>query len=332
LRILIISDAWHPQVNGVVRSLAEVTRALRGMGHDAEVVGPDRFRTIPCPTYPEIRLARGARRLLPPMIEGLRPEAVHIATEGPLGWAARRWARARGLPFTTSFHTMFPDYLAMRAGVPRALTFAVLRRFHAPARAVMVSTPTMERLLAARGFRRLVRWQRGVDVDLFRPGEKGLSGRARPIQLFVGRLAVEKNIAAFLSLPTPGTKVVVGDGPMRAELEGRFPDAVFAGAHQGRALARYYAAADVFVFPSRTETFGLVMLEALAAGVPVAAYPVQGPLDVLDGAGVGAMDEDLGRAVVSALKIPGERCRAHALAYSWEASARQFLGHLTPAR
>ncbi len=332
MRILIVSDAWEPQVNGVVRTLRTTRDTLIAEGHDAEIIGPDRFRSIPCPTYPEIRLALGVRRKLPKMIDEFAPDAIHIATEGPLGWSARRYCLKRGHEFTTSFHTMFPDYLRLRTGIPVSWTFAMLRRFHNHSDAVMVATDSVERELKARGFEHLVRWTRGVDVDHFHPRDKDFLDGPRPIQLYVGRVAVEKNIEAFLALPNPGTKYIVGDGPQLTTLQGRFPEVRFVGAKHGEELARHYAAADVFVFPSRTDTFGLVMLEALACGVPVAAYPVQGPVDVLTGSGVGALDEDLSLAVEEALKISSQDCRSFALAHAWPVSVRQFLSHLHPIR
>ena len=332
MRILIVSDAWEPKVNGVVRTLRTTRDTLIAEGHDAEIIGPDRFRSIPCPTYPEIRLALGARRRLPKMIDAVAPDAIHIATEGPLGWAARRYCLKRELQLTTSFHTMFPDYLHLRTGIPVSWTFAMLRRFHRRSSAVMVATESVEQALKARGFVNLVRWTRGVDVEQFHPRDKSFLDGPRPIQLYVGRVSVEKNIEAFLTLPNQGTKYVVGDGPQLAALQARFPEVRFVGAKHGEELARHYASADVFVFPSRTDTFGLVMLEALACGVPVAAYPVQGPVDVLTGSGVGVLDEDLPRAVDAALKIAAEDCRAFALKHAWPVSVRQFLSHLHPIR
>jgi Glycosyltransferase len=330
VNILIVSDAWFPQINGVVRTISTIGAELETMGHRVEVIGPDRFRTIPMPTYPEIRLALGAGRRLWPMIDALRPDCIHIATEGPLGFAARRYCLRRGKPFTTAYHTRFPEYVRDRAPVPLALSYAVVRRFHRPSSAVMVATASIERDLLARGFTNIRRWTRGVDTDLFRPREKGFLAVPRPISLYVGRVAVEKNLEDYLRLDLPGTKVVVGDGPARAELQQKYPNVHWAGAKQGEELARHYAAADVFVFPSRTDTFGLVLLEALASGVPVAAYPVPGPLDVVDGSGTGCLDEDLGRAVQNALSIPPDRCRDHALNYSWRRSAEQFLANLRP--
>ncbi|HEY0832887.1 MAG TPA: glycosyltransferase family 1 protein [Azospirillum sp.] len=330
MNILIVSDAWLPQVNGVVRTIGTVRRELEGMGHTVEVIGPDRFRTIPMPTYPEIRLALGAGRRLPAMIDALRPDCIHIATEGPLGFAARRYCLKRGMPFTTAYHTRFPEYVRDRLPVPLALSYAVVRRFHRPSAAVMVATPSIEQDLRTRGFTNIRRWTRGVDTDLFHPRDKGFLDLARPVLMYVGRVAVEKNLEDFLRLDTPGTKVVVGDGPARAELTAKYPGVVWAGARHGEELAAYYAAADVFVFPSRTDTFGLVLLEALASGVPVAAYPVPGPLDVVNGSGAGCLDEDLGRAVAGALRIAPEVCRDHALNFSWRKSAEQFLANLRP--
>lgn len=332
MRILIVSDAWHPQINGVVRTLSTVKVELERQGHSVEVVGPDRFRTLPMPTYPEIRLALGVGRRLRHLIDAFDPDAIHISTEGPLGFAARRYCMRRGIPFTTAYHTRFPEYIRDRFPVPLSLTYAVVRRFHHRAAAVMVATPSIEADLRARGFSNIKRWSRGVDTELFRPRAERALDLPRPILLSVGRVAVEKNLEAFLTLDVPGTKVVVGDGPQLADYRQRFPEARFLGALQGEDLARIYASADVFVFPSRTDTFGLVLLEALASGVPVAAYPVPGPLDVIGDSGCGCLDEDLGRAVEGALKIPHERCRAHALGYSWQASANQFLDNLRPFR
>jgi glycosyltransferase involved in cell wall biosynthesis len=330
VRILLVTDAWAPQVNGVVRTLQTVSRELERLGHTVRAVTPSEFRTIPCPTYPEIRLALFPRRRLAAILDGFDPDAIHIATEGPLGQVARRLCLKRGLPFTTSYHTRFPDYVHARFRVPRGWTFALMRRFHAAAKGVMVAAPSLRRELTEHGFVNVVPWSRGVDTETFRPGPRDALDGARPIHLYVGRVAVEKNIEAFLSLPLPGTKHVVGDGPLLETLKRKYPDVRFAGARFGTELARSYASADVFVFPSRTDTFGLVMLEALACGVPVAAYPVSGPLDVVDGTGVGVLDEDLGRAVEGARRIPPDVCRAHALAHSWEACARQFLTNLHP--
>ena len=330
MRILLVTDAWAPQVNGVVRTLQTVTQELERLGHTVRAVTPSEFRTIPCPTYPEIRLALFPRRRLTQVLDSFDPDAIHIATEGPLGQVARGLCVKRGLPFTTSYHTRFPDYVHARFRIPRGWTFALMRHFHAAAKGVMVAAPSLRQELTDHGFTNVVPWSRGVDTDTFRPGPKDALDGPRPIHLYVGRVAVEKNIEAFLALPLPGTKHVVGDGPLLDTLKRKYPDVRFSGARFGQDLARSYAAADVFVFPSRTDTFGLVMLEALACGVPVAAYPVSGPLDVVDGTGVGVLDEDLGRAVEGARRIPADACRAHALAHSWEACARQFLGNLHP--
>jgi glycosyltransferase involved in cell wall biosynthesis len=329
VRILLATDAWFPQTNGVVRTLHAVTGELERMGHCVRVVSPADFRTIPCPTYPEIRLALAPGRKLRRILDEHASEAIHIATEGPLGQAMRALCRRSNLPFTTSFHTRFPDYLHARFHIPHGITFAALRRFHAPAAGVMVAAPTLRRELESRGFTNVRTWSRGVDTMLFRPGSKADLG-PRPALLYVGRVAVEKNIEAFLETEAPGTKVVVGDGPLLPALKRKYPAARFVGALHGESLAEAYRSADVFVFPSRTDTFGLVMLEALASGLPVAAYPVPGPLDVVGGTEVGVLDEDLARAIPRALTISPELCRAHALAHSWEACARQFLGHLAP--
>lgn len=328
MQILVVTDAWSPQVNGVVQTLSTLRSILDRDGHTVTVLAPDRFRSVACPTYPEIRLALAMPAAVSSIIEAVRPDAIHIATEGPLGYCARYVCRRRDYPFTTSLHTRFPEYVRARLGVPLSWGYGVLRRFHRPAVRVMVSTPTLERELIQRGFANLVRWSRGVDTDLFRPRDKRFLDLPRPVSLFVGRVAIEKNIEAFLSLSLPGTKVVIGDGPQLPALRQRHPDAVFLGVKTGEDLARHYAAADVFVFPSRTDTFGLVMLEALASGVPVAAFPVPGPLDVVDGSGAACLDEDLSAAVHAALRIPPERCREHAQRFSWENCARQFLGNL----
>ncbi|MCA8933243.1 MAG: glycosyltransferase family 1 protein [Rhodospirillaceae bacterium] len=331
MRILIASDAWKPQVSGVVRTLSTVIEHLAAGGHVVEVIGPDRFRTVPLPGYPQIRLAVRPGGRLGPMIEAFAPDAVHIPVEGPIGWAARRHCLRRGFPFTTSYLSQFPDYVAMRTAIPRGWTWAVLRRFHGRAARTMVATPTLEALLRDRGFANLARWSRGVDVGLFRPDYAPVLDLPRPIAVYVGRVAVEKNIEAFLSAQFGGTKLVVGDGPQRAALERRFPDAVFVGEKHGAELAAHYAMGDVFVFPSRTDTFGLVMLEALACGVPVAAYPVPGPLDVITDPAVGCLNEDLSAAMATALTLSRAACRRFAEGRSWQASADQFLANLVPA-
>lgn len=330
MRILIISDAWHPQVNGVVVTLRMLTRELQSLGHVVEVIGPDRFRTVSMPGYRSIRLAVAPSRRLAPMIEAFAPDAVHIATEGPLGWAARRWALGAGASFTTSFHTRFPEYLHARALVPLSLSYALLRGFHGRAHGTMVATGSLRRELAGRGFCNLRPWSRGVDLQRFQPGEPEPWPWPRPIFLYVGRLAVEKSVARFLALDLPGTKVVVGDGPQRAALEAAYPDAKFVGERHEAALTKAYAGADVFVFPSATDTFGLVLLESLACGTPIAAFPVTGPADILANAepGVGALDPDLRQAALRALEGDRSACRAHAKRFSWRACAELFCSNL----
>ncbi len=334
-RVLIVSDAWRPQVNGVVRTLATLVRELHALGVVAEVIGPDRFRTLPCPTYPDIRLSVLPRRSLARMMQAFRPDALHIATEGPLGIAARRLARAAGWTFTTAFHTRFPEYLRARTRFPTRLSYAWLRRFHNAGSGLMVATESMRQELAERGFRELRAWSRGVDLAQFRPGWGEWADLPRPVFLYVGRIAVEKNIAAFLDLDLPGSKVVVGDGPLLGALQRQYPGVHFAGLRHGESLARAYAGADVMVFPSLTDTFGLVMLESLACGTPVAAFPAIGPRDVLlpGGAGVGAVDVDLRRAALRALQF-GDRqaCRAYAETFSWRACAERFVANLVPIR
>jgi glycosyltransferase involved in cell wall biosynthesis len=332
-RILIVSDAWYPQVNGVVRTLSSVAEELRALGHTVEVIGPERFRTIPCPTYAEISLALRPRRKLVRLIEAFDPTALHIATEGPLGLAARSWAQRHGFCFTTSFHTRFPEYINARTGIPVGPFYAWLRRFHGAAHGVMVATESLQRELISRGFQGILPWSRGVDLELFRPEPRDpWSGLPRPIFLYVGRVAVEKNIEAFLKLDLPGSKVVVGGGPQLAAIRQAYPHAHYTRPRFGVELARSYAGADVFVFPSRTDTFGLVVLEALACGTPVAAYPVTGPKDILgDAAGpIGALNDDLRTAALEALAANRMACRAHAERYSWRACAELFLHHLIP--
>ena len=333
MRILLASDAWPPQVNGVVRTMLAVNRELEAAGHQVIALTPDRFRTFPCPFYPEIPLALAPARRAARMIAAAAPDAIHIVTEGPIGLAARRWCLAHDRDFTTAYHTRFPEYLAGRFIAPKAITYALLRRFHAPSKAVMVATESVRRELDLHGFRNLVPWGRGVDPALFGPQLRDESSEfKRPIFLSVGRVAQEKNLSAFLSLDLPGSKVVVGEGPALPALRRRFPDTHFLGRRENGILARLYASADVFVFPSRTDTFGLVLLEALASGLPVAAYPVPGPLDVIGDSGTGVLDEDLGRAARAALDVSRERCREHALKFSWAACARQFVECLERVR
>ena len=330
MKILLVSDAWFPQVNGVVRTLNTVIGELKAMGHEVETITPDQFTTIPCPTYPEIRLACWPFFRVPAMIEAARPDAIHIATEGPLGMTVRRYCVRNKLPFTTAYHTRFPEYVEPRLGVPVSWTYKVMRHFHGKSAGVMVATKSIRADLEARGFDNIKDWSRGVDTELFRPQAKDAIDAPRPIFMFVGRVAVEKNLPAFLELDLPGSKVVVGDGPDMTMLKKRFPDTIFVGAKKGEDLARHYAAADVFVFPSRTDTFGLVMLEALASGAPVAAFPVPGPLDVIASDKVGVLSEDLGAAARQALELSAEDCRTYALGYSWRACAEQFFTNLAP--
>ena len=332
MRIALVTDAWFPQVNGVVRTLSRVKQELEVLGHRVEVIAPPAFRTLPCPTYPEIRLALLQGAKVGRLLAASGAEAIHIATEGPLGLAARRWCLRRGLPFTTSYHTRFPEYVAARAPVPAAWGYRVMRWFHRPSAGVMVATQSLREELAARGFANLKPWTRGVDLDLFRPrpGEPLPYELPGPVFLYVGRVAVEKNIEAFLALDLPGSKLVVGGGPQLEQLRRRFPAAHFAGPRQGEDLARHYAAADVFVFPSLTDTFGLVVLEALASGLPVAAFPVTGPKDILAGSAAGALDQDLRRAALAALALDPAAARRHAERYSWPATARLFLDNLAP--
>ncbi|HML06972.1 MAG TPA: glycosyltransferase family 1 protein [Xanthobacteraceae bacterium] len=328
MKVLVATDAWHPQVNGVVRTLGSLERAAGKLGAAIDFLSPEGFPSFQLPTYPGLRLAVPSRRRIAARIEQARPDAIHIATEGPIGFAARAYCRRRGRPFTTSYTTRFPEYISVRSPIPQAWIYAVLRRFHAAATVTMVSTPSLMSELKERGFNNLGMWTRGVDIDLFRPGRAVELGFPRPIFMSVGRVAVEKNLEAFLSLDLPGTKVVIGGGPHEAILKRRFPDAKFLGPLENGILAAHLAAADVFVFPSRTDTFGIVQLEALASGVPIAAFPVTGPKDVVGNNPIGVLHEDLGRACMEALKISRHACRKFALDCSWENSARQFLGHV----
>jgi glycosyltransferase involved in cell wall biosynthesis len=331
-RILIVSDAWTPQVNGVVRTLRTITEEMRAMGKVVEIIGPDRFNTFPMPSYPEIRLAILPGRKLAKLIEEFQPDALHIATEGPLGIAARKYARRKKIAFTTAFHTRFAEYLQARTRIPTRITYAWLRKFHGAGSGVMVATQSLRDELSDRGFKNLRPWSRGVDLDAFHPEPREDWDLPRPIFVYVGRVAVEKNLRAFLDLKLPGSKLVVGDGPQRKKLEREYPDTHFAGARHGEALSRAYAGADVFVFPSKTDTFGLVVLEALAAGLPVAAYPVTGPKDILGESKmpVGALNENLQQAALDALGIDRRFCRPHAELYSWTACATRFLDNLVP--
>jgi glycosyltransferase involved in cell wall biosynthesis len=331
MRIAIVTDAWSPQTNGVVSTLRQTTSCLEQLGHELLLVTPNLFRSIPCPTYPEIRLALFPYRGVSGVISGFRPDAIHIATEGSLGFAARRYCLRHGLRFTTSYHTQFPQYLRSRFPIPTSLSYRALLWFHGAATHCMVSTQTVRNQLAERGFRNLVHWQRGVDTELFRPAPKDFLQLPRPIAAYVGRVAVEKNIDAFLRMPWTGTKLVIGDGPELPRLKSQFPEAVYAGYRFGEDLARHLAASDVMVFPSLTDTFGLVNLEAMACGVPVAAYPVAGPIDVVEDGVTGALDEDLARAALRALAIDPQKCRERALRSGWALCSREFESNLVPA-
>jgi glycosyltransferase involved in cell wall biosynthesis len=329
LRLLIVTDAWAPQVNGVVRTLETLGKDLVAMGHEVRYATPEGRFTVALPTYPEIRLSVFPRRSLEAMIAEFGPTSIHIATEGPLGWSARAICMKQKRAFTTSFHTRFPEYVSARFPfVSERLIYRWLRRFHGPASAVMVATQTLRRELEAHGFKNTRIWSRGVDVDVFRPIPGATLPFPPPVWLYVGRVAVEKNIEAFLALDLPGTKVVVGDGPAREMLQRKYPATKFVGAKVGEELVQQYAGSSVFVFPSKTDTFGLVVLEALACGTPVAAFPVPGPADVIGSASVGVLDEDLLAACRKALAISREACRAFALTRSWRACTEQFLSNL----
>ncbi len=341
MKLALVTDAWKPQVNGVVTTLIEVTQVLRREGHVIEVIEPGQFRTRPCPGYPGIDLAVRPGKELETRLAAFDPDAIHIATEGPLGWAARRYCLRRRLAFSTAFHTKFPELLYAALKIPRALGYAVLRHFHRPSSAVMVPTQGVLRMLEQRGFRNLRGWTHGVDAHAFtyRPQVQPyspLGPLVHPVQLFVGRLSHEKNVEAFLRLNTPGSKVVCGVGPLQEVLRERHPSVHWLGVLSREELAKAYAAADVFVFPSCSETFGLVMLEAMACGTPVAAYPVDGPLEVLGGEGLeargGFLDEDLAKACLGAIAVPRHEARARALEFSWVHATRVFASHLVPVR
>lgn len=328
MRVMIATDAWRPQINGVVRSLERMAEAGPQFGATPQMLTPEGFRQIGLPSYPDIRIALATRRAVAGRIADFRPDHIHIATEGPIGWLTRAVCLAQKRPFTTSYHTRFPQYIAARWPIPERWSYRFLQRFHGPAAAVMVSTATVEDELRSHGFQKIVRWGRGVDLSLFHPRLTSVLDLPRPIFLSVGRVAVEKNLEAFLSLRLPGSKVVVGDGPARADLERAFPEVTFLGTREGEELAAIYASSDVFVFPSLTDTFGIVLLEAAASGLPVAAFPVQGPSDVFAGSGAAVLNEDLRAAALSALRIPREACLALAANHSWQRSAEQFYGHI----
>lgn len=324
MRILVATDAWHPQVNGVVRTLTKLADAAESLGVEFTFLTPQSFRTFAMPSYRDVRLAMPRPARIAKLIAEARPDSIHIATEGPIGLMVRRYCRQRKLPFTTSFHTRFPEYVRARVPVPGSLIWRALRRFHSPSSAVLAATPALARELTDRGFDNVLLWPRGVDTGLFHPRAIDLCLPA-PVFLSVGRVAVEKNLEAFLDLDLPGTKVIVGDGPARASLEEAYPDAIFLGEKHGEALAEIYAAADVFVFPNRSDTFGLVLLEALASGLPVAAFPAKGPRDAIGDEPIGVLDEDLRSACLAALDISRQACVAFAANHTWKISARAFV-------
>jgi len=331
MKILIATDAWHPQVNGVVRTLTMMAEAAGALGHQISFITPESFRTFAMPSYRDLRVALPRPAKIAQLIAESRPDSIHIATEGPIGLLVRRHCIRHALPFTTSFHTRFPEYVSARAPVPEAWVeswvWATLRWFHGASHAVMAATPALAAELRGRGFANVVLWPRGVDVTMFHPRDVDLC-LPKPVFLNVGRVAVEKNLEAFLGLDLPGTKVIVGDGPARLDLQQQFPEAVFLGTLQGEALAAVYASADVFVFPSRTDTFGLVLLEALASGLPIAAFPVAGPRDVIGDAPVGVLSENLRAACLGALQVPRQACVEFAARHSWEASVKAFIEHM----
>ena len=344
MRLAIATDAWAPQVNGVVRTLTETITHLKARGHSVEVVAPDRFTTIPCPGYPEIRLALAPRFGVRKALASFRPDIVHISTEGPIGWSARAWCIKHNVPFTTAFHTRFPEYVAARTRLSPDLIWPIMRRFHTGSRAVLTATQSLRNELESRGIQPTQLWSRGIDHAVFHPDQPthpSLNHLPKPIMLSVGRVAVEKNLEAFLDADVPGTKVVVGDGPARAHLQVRYPNAVFLGTRQGAELASIYASADVFVFPSKTDTFGLVMLEALATGVPVAGYPVQGPLDIIgtEGRGphstldraIGCLKPDLAEAINGALSLDRSDAANYGAQFCWKKCTSQFVNGITKA-
>jgi glycosyltransferase involved in cell wall biosynthesis len=330
MKIMIVTDAWEPQVNGVVRTLKNTRAELEAMGHEVDYLTPLEFKTLPCPTYPDIRLSLLPSRRVSARLEHFDPHALHLSTEGPLGLAARSWAVKRGHPFTTAYHTRFPEYVHARTRIPLAWTYAYLRWFHGPSQAILAPTPVVKQDLEKWGFANVRVWSRGVDHRIFRPQKVNRLRTTPPIFLYVGRVAVEKNIEAFLELDLPGSKWVAGAGPALEDLRRRFPEVNYLGVLSQQELAEVYASADVFVFPSKTDTFGLVLLEALACGLPVAAYPVTGPLDVIGDSGAGALHEDLRTACLNALKLKREDAVTHARRFSWRFASEQFVSYLHP--
>ena len=333
MKITIATDAWEPQTNGVVTTLKATIEKLGQMGHEVRVISPKGLASIPAPSYPEIRLAIAPGFHIAREIKSFRPNAIHISTEGPIGVAMRRYCRRHKLPFTTSYHTRYPEYLNARWPIPLSVSYAWLRGFHGAAARTFVSSNSLRTQLSSKRFENLHQWQRGVNLELFRPLEQlpaELAGLPRPIMAYMGRVAVEKNIDAFLRLDVPGTKLVIGNGPARAALSERHPEALFIGYRFGDELAAMLSAADVFVFPSLTDTFGLAMIEALACGVPVAAFPVPGPIDVIEPGVTGVLNEDLGTAIRGALLLDRRVCAERAKAFTWEAATEQFLDGLEP--
>lgn len=332
IRLVIVTDAWKPQVNGVVTTLGKTCVTAEKLGHQVHVINPSECKTIPCPTYPEIRLALSAGRHVKKQINQFQPTHIHISTEGPLGQAARKYCINNKLAFTTSYHTQFPEYIRERFPIPLSISYKFFRRFHSKATRTMVGTPHQQKILEDRGFKNIALWTRGVDSNTFKPKNKDHLSYPRPIWINVGRIAVEKNIEAFISLDLPGTKVVIGDGPATDELREKYPDVKFEGYKFGEELASYIASGDVFVFPSLTDTFGVVMLEAMACGLPVAAFPVTGPRDVVRNGTTGILNEDLKTAALEALKLDPQDCINQALEYTWEQATLQFINNLTLAK
>ena len=330
MRILLATDAWEPQVNGVVRTYQRVCEELEGAGHEIHCITPQLYKTLPCPTYPEIRLAMVTAGRIRKHMQGLQPDVVHIATEGPIGWATRRSCLATDIPFTTAYHTRFPEYVTKRLPLPISWLYHIVKRFHNAGNGIMVATKSLQDELEERGFHPLLPWTRGVNTNLFRPRSCRIFGE-EPIALYVGRVAVEKNLEAFLDLDFVGKKVVVGDGPSLKALQQKYKDVVFTGAKEGEELAACYSSSDVFVFPSRTDTFGIVLLEAMASGVPIAAYPVTGPIDVVEQGVTGVLHKDLSTAIENALKLNRDICRKKALTYSWQQCGQLFIQNLTAA-
>lgn len=331
IRLVIVTDAWKPQVNGVVTTLGKTRDTIQKLGHQVHVINPSECKTIPCPTYPEIRLALGAKKYVKREITEFQPTHIHIATEGPLGQAARKFCIKNNLAFTTSYHTQFPEYIRERFPIPLSISYKFFRHFHSKAKRTMVGTPHQRKILENRNFKNIALWTRGVDTEIFKPRSKDFLNYPKPIWIYVGRVAVEKNIESFLSLDLPGTKVVIGDGPATNELRTQYPKVKFEGYKFGEELATYIASGDVFVFPSLTDTFGVVMLEAMACGLPVAAFPVTGPRDVVRKGVTGVLDDDLKTAALEALKLDPQDCISQALEYTWEQATLQFINNLTLA-